>query len=112
MKKLGSLFGMGLIVVVAVRVSQVRNYGALEDAILLVAPLTEAAIIAGVTSGALVGDAVHMLIAIAASLLAAAIVSIFVLAWTYAAIGIASSWIAKRSVGLDQVWREMDSNRT
>jgi hypothetical protein len=93
----------GLIVVVSVRVNQVRNYGALEDAILLVAPMIVAAAIAGVTSGALVTDAVHILVVIVASLFAGAVVAIFVLAWIYAAIGIASSWAAKRSVGLDQV---------
>jgi hypothetical protein len=94
----------GLIVVVAIRTGQAQHYGTIEDAILLTAPLIEAAMIAGVTSGVLVGDAGRLSIGLAASVLAGAIVSIFVLAWIYLTVSIVSSWLAKDSARLNPLW--------
>jgi hypothetical protein len=86
----------GSIVVLAVLLAHVRDYGALEDAILLVAPLVIAAMMIGITTGAIVRDSGSLFLGAAAGLGAGLFVSIFCLSWVYGVIGIASSWLAKR----------------
>lgn len=100
----------GSIVVLAVLVARVRDCGALEDAILLVAPLVVAEMVIGITAGAIIGDSGSPFLGVVAGLAAGLFVSIFCLSWVYGAIGIASSWAARRSEEGHQVgwWGEIE----
>jgi hypothetical protein len=115
----GSIVGGGLmsgiasalIVILAVLAVQVRDYGSLEDQILLTAPLVVAAMMAGITVGAIARDAGTLLLGLMAGLAAAAIVSVFVLSWVYGAVGIASSWVARRGDSIEPTWWPGDERR-
>lgn len=96
----------GLIVVVAVCVSRVQDYGALEDTILMIVPLIEAAMIAGITGGAIVASSGRLFVGLAAGLGASAIVSIFVLSWVYGVVGITAALVERHSTKRDLVWWE------
>jgi hypothetical protein len=82
-----------LIVVVAVLAARVRDYGRLEDALILSLPLLIAAIIAGITAGTIEAGTGKLLLGLAAGLGAGVILAIFVLAWVYGTIGIAATWV-------------------
>ena len=86
-----------LIVVVAVLAARVRDYGQLEDAILLSIPLLIAAIIAGITAGTIEAATGKLLLGLAAGLGAGVILSIFCLACVYGTIGIDATWVEKVS---------------
>jgi hypothetical protein len=95
----GALVGglvVGLIVVVAVRLARVRDYGLLEDQVLLAAPLIVGAKMAGITTGAITHGWDSLLLGVLAGLAAGAVVSIFCLAWVYSAVGVAAWWVVRR----------------
>lgn len=87
------------IVIVSVRVMQVRNYGALEDWLLSVAPGIEAAMAAGITAGAIVGTWGYTLIGLLAGVVAGALVAMFVLGWVYGLIGLTAFWLDRLGGG-------------
>ncbi|MBN1584584.1 MAG: hypothetical protein JXA89_28010 [Anaerolineae bacterium] len=105
----GFVFGIvsGLIVVIATCLNRVQNYGDLEDTILLIAPLVQAAMIAGITSGAMATYPGMPFTGLAAGLAAGAFVSFFVLPWVYGIINTVAAMIVDRSDGHDPVyWKE------
>lgn len=77
---------------------------ALEDTILLTAPGVEGAMIASITIGSIDSDPGTLPIGIAAGLAADLVVSVFVLAWVYGAVGIALSWVVKILDEPHQAW--------
>jgi hypothetical protein len=101
-----SLVG-GLIVIVAVRLARVRDYGLLEDRVLLAAPLIVSAKMVGITAGTIIRGWGSLLPGLLAGLAVGTILSIWVLAWVYGAVGIAACWVERRerqSGALEQVW--------
>jgi hypothetical protein len=101
---LASSIVSALIVVLAVCMVRVPDYGTLEDTILLAAPLIVAAKMAGITAGAIAHNWGSLVLGILAGLGAGTILSVFCLGWVYGAVGIAASWAAKNAVTSDQVW--------
>lgn len=97
----GSLAGGGaasgligvLIVIASVRVARVRNYGALEDWLLLALPAIEAAMAAGMTVGTIAGSWSSVLLGLAAGLGAGALVAMFVLGWVYGLVGLTAFFL-------------------
>ena len=85
----------GSIVVVAVRLARIRDYGTLEDALLMTAPLIQGATIAGITAGSIAADHRYLLLGILAGLVAGMILSILNLGWIYGIIGLVSSYLAR-----------------
>lgn len=97
----GSLAGGGvasglisvLIVIASVQVARVRNYGALEDWLLLVVPGIEAAMAVGMTTGAIARSWSSVLVGLAAGLGAGALVAMFVLGWVYGLVGLTAFFL-------------------
>lgn len=87
----------GLIVVVAVRLARIVDYGTLEDVLLLTMPLVQGATLAGITAGSISGDRQYLLLGILAGLMAGVILSILCLGWIYGIIGLVSSYLARHS---------------
>jgi hypothetical protein len=84
-----------LIVVLAVFAARVPDYGRLEDALVFGIPLVIAAIVAGITAGAIEASTGKLLLGLGAGLGAGMIPSIFCLAWVYGTVGIVSAWVEK-----------------
>jgi hypothetical protein len=87
----------GLIVVIAVLLARIQDYGTLEDALLMAVPLIQGTIVAGITAGAIATDRRHLLLDILAGLLAWAILSVLCLGWIYGIIGLVSLCLDKYS---------------
>jgi hypothetical protein len=94
----------GLIVVLAVRLVRVPDYGALEDTLLLAAPLVIAAQMAGIVAGAIAHNWGSLVLGVLVGLGMGVFVSVFCLGWVYGAIGIALTWAAKDAVTSDYMW--------
>jgi hypothetical protein len=94
----------GLIVIVAVRLVRIRDYGALEDALLLSVPLTQSAIVVGTTVGVVSADRSALVLGIAAGLMFGLMLSILNLAWIYGILGLISSWLAKYEDDSPAMW--------
>lgn len=86
----------GLIVIVAIYLNRARHYGDLEDTLLLIAPLVEAAMIAGITAGAMVTYPGWPFTGLAAGLAAGTFVSFFVLSWVYGVMNTVATLIVDR----------------
>ena len=87
----------GLIVIVAVRLARIQDYGTLEDVLLMTVPLIQGTMLVGITVGAISADRRHLPFGIAAGLMAGIILSILNLGWIYGIIGLVSSYLARRS---------------
>ncbi len=96
-----------LIVVVAVRVMRVRNYGALEDWLLSVAPAIEAAMATGIAAGAFIATWGHALAGLLVGAAAGALAAILTLGWVYGLIGLTAFWLDRLSGRTEISWPEV-----